>query len=140
MLLPSILLIDDDQVDTEMVVRAFCQQKMANPLLHVEDGLHALELLRGQSGVAPLPKPYIILLDLNMPRMNGLEFLYELRQDPNLAHSVVFVLTTSKNHQDRVFAYEQHISGYILKQSVGQDFANAIRLLADYQTMVILPD
>jgi CheY-like chemotaxis protein len=140
MLVPSILLIDDDEIDAESIKRAFEQQKIANPLIHVTDGLAALALLRGQPGESPLPKPYIILLDINMPRMNGLEFLYELRQDPNLAHSVVFVLTTSNNPQDRVFAYEQHIAGYILKRNVGQDFGNALRLLANYQTLVVLPD
>lgn len=139
MLVPSILLIDDDEIDTEIVRRAFRQHKLANPLINAIDGFAALELLRGKPGVLPLSKPYIILLDINMPRMNGLEFLRELRQDPELENSVVFVLTTSDNRQDQADAYREHIAGYILKQKVGQDFANAIRLLDNYQTLVILP-
>jgi CheY-like chemotaxis protein len=140
MSIPTILLVDDDEVEAEAIRRAFRQSKLMNPLLHVTDGLSALELLRGASGVAPLPKPYIILLDINMPRMNGLEFLYDLRQDSDLKDSVVFVLTTSTSSQDKVFAYEQQIAGYILKQNVGQDFVNALLLLNDSQPPVVFSD
>ncbi len=140
MLTPSILLIEDDEIDDEIVRRAFLQHKIANPLVHVTDGIQALELLRGKSGVEPLPKPYLILLDINLPRMNGLNFLHELRLDPTLKHTGVFVLTTSANDQDRFMAYEEHIAGYILKQNVGRDFVNALQLLDPYQTLVILPD
>src|SRR5215212_3654714 len=102
--MPSILLIEDDEVDAEAVGRALRQQQLANPLIHAPDGLCALDLLRGRPGEAPLPKPYIILLDMNMPGMNGLEFLRELRQDPALAESVVFVVTSSTNPQDKLAA------------------------------------
>lgn len=140
MMIPSILLVDDDEIDAEIVKRAFQQQKIANPLIHTTDGIKALEILRGKTGIAPLLKPYIILLDINMPRMNGLEFLSELRQDPDLQRSVVFVLTTSEDEGERWQAYGAYIAGYMLKKNVGIDFANALRLLDDYQTLVVLPE
>jgi CheY-like chemotaxis protein len=75
-----------------------------------------------------------------MPRMNGIEFLHELGQDPALKHTVVFVLPTSLNNQDRLDAYAHNITGYVLKQNVGEDFVNALRLLDNYQTLVVLPN
>ncbi|CAN5441362.1 response regulator [soil metagenome] len=140
MLIPSVLLIEDDSIDAEDVKRAFRNHKIANPLVHVEDGISALEVLRGKPGIPPLPKPYLVLLDINLPRMNGLEFLRALRQDPTLPRTVVFVLTTLTDPKDRAYAYKEHIAGYILKQNVGPDFMNAIRLLNDYQLLVVLPD
>jgi CheY-like chemotaxis protein len=138
--IPSILLVDDDEIDAEMVSRAFRQQKIANPLIHAMDGLCALALLRGETAVAPPLKSYIILLDIQMPGMSGLDFLHELRQDPALKRSVVFMLTTSDAPQDIDAAYNENVAGYILKQTVGPDFENALRLLDNYQTLVILPN
>src|SRR5215212_224681 len=135
MLIPSILLIDDDEIDVEAVKRAFRQHKLANPIIHALDGIMALEILREKSAKSRLTKPYIILLDINMPRMGGLEFLRELRADPTLTDSIVFVLTTSDNPEDKLAAYRDHVAGYILKQNVGADFTGAIRLLTDYQTL-----
>jgi CheY-like chemotaxis protein len=140
MQIPSILLVEDDEVDVEVVRRAFCQHKIANPFIHAMDGVCALEILRGESDVGPLRHPYIILLDIKMPRMDGLQFLKELRQDPVLQRSVVFILTTSDDPQDREEAYSKNVAGYILKQNIGTDFADALRLLDAFQTVVILPD
>ena len=139
MQIPSILLIDDDEVDAELVKRAFCQHKIVNPFIHAMDGVCALEVLRGTADVGPLRPPFIILLDMKMPRMTGLEFLQELRQDPALQRSVVFMLTTSDNLRDIDSAYDESIAGYILKENVGEGFADALRLLDAYQTLVILP-
>jgi CheY-like chemotaxis protein len=140
MQIPTILLVDDDEVDAELVSRAFRQHKIANPLIHAMDGLCALAILRGETEVAPLLKPYIILLDIKMPGMSGLAFLHEIRQDLALKRSVVFMLTTSDAQQDIDAAYSENIAGYILKQTVGPDFANALKLLDNYQTLVILPN
>jgi CheY-like chemotaxis protein len=138
--MPSILLVEDDEIDTEVVRRAFQQHKIANPLFHAVDGLSALELLRRQTGVTLLGKPYMILLDLNLPRMNGLTFLQELRQDAALQRSVVFILTTSADPHDIEVAYNEQVAGYILKANIGSDFAAVLRLLDAYQTLVVLPD
>src|SRR5215212_2331167 len=111
MLIPSILLIDDDEIDVEAVKRAFRQHKLANPIIHAIDGIIAFEILREKSAKSRLTKPYIILLDINMPRMGGLEFLHELREDPTLTDSVVFILTTSNSRDDKLAAYREHIAG-----------------------------
>src|SRR6185369_12018222 len=100
--LTNILLVDDDEIDVMNVRRAFEKGKIANPLFHAEDGLAALEMLRDGS----LPRERrLVLLDLNMPRMNGIEFLRELRADTELQGISVVMLTTSGEERDRVEAY-----------------------------------
>src|SRR5690606_24646767 len=88
----TVLLVDDDDVDVEAVRRAFRKAKIANPVEVARDGLEALKMLRGGSPGRAVSKPYIIILDLNMPRMDGIEFLNELRTDPEHHDAVVFVL------------------------------------------------
>lgn len=134
-----ILLVEDDEVDAEVVIRAFQKQKIGNPFNIVSNGIEALQVLRGEDGVERLPRPYIILLDINMPRMNGLEFLNAIRQDSDLRRSIVFVLTTSNNDEDKLEAYNKQIAGYLLKSSAGEDFMNVIRLLDSYQLIVEFP-
>lgn len=134
-----ILLIEDDRVDAEAIQRAFRQQKIANPFTVVPDGVEALRALRGENDYEPLPRPYIILLDLNMPRMNGLEFLENLRADPDLHRSIVFVLTTSNRDEDRLAAYNGHVAGYILKSRAGEDFLEVTKLLRSYWRIIEFP-
>lgn len=134
-----ILLVEDDEVDAEAVVRAFRKQKIANPFTIVPDGIEAFNALRGEGGQARLPRPYLILLDLNMPRMNGVEFLQALRQDEDLKQSIVFVITTSNRDEDVVAAYNEQIAGYILKSRVGEDFVNLITMLDMYWRIVEFP-
>lgn len=134
----NILVVDDDDVDAEMVVRGFHKHKIANPVTVAENGQEALEVLRG-NGVGPLSKPYIILLDLNMPGMNGFEFLEELRDDPKLKDTVVFVLSTSREETDMARSYEKNVAGYIVKSDVGPSFKKAVDLLDEYWTVVTLP-
>jgi len=135
----NILLVEDDEVDVMAVKRAFRDLKLANPLHVARDGLEALSILRGDDGKTALPLPYIILLDLNMPRMSGLEFLEELRKDPKLHSSIVFVMTTSAAEEDRVRAYNYNIAGYVLKHSPGRTFLDAITMLEHYWRVVELP-
>lgn len=137
--IPSILLVEDDELDVELVERAFRKHKLMNPIVNAPNGIIALDILRGNH-MDTLVKPYIILLDINMPLMNGLEFLRELRNDKSIAKSIVFVLTTSDSPQDKNEAYACHVAGYILKHNVGSDFINAIRLLENYQFLITLPD
>lgn len=134
-----ILLVEDDPVDAESIMRTFKRRQINTPFTHVVDGIEALHALRGEQGYDPLPKPYIILLDINMPRMNGLEFLSALRRDPNLRHSVVFVLTTSNREEDITAAYNQQIAGYLLKAKVSEDFLAFIKLLNLYRVMIEMP-
>lgn len=132
----TILLVDDDELDVRCVQKAFKEQKISNPLLRASNGRKALEILRGGGGQPPLPRPYLILLDLKLPKMNGIEFLTELRQDAALEDSIVFVLTTSDDDRDKIAAYKQHVAGYLLKQDAGDEFLDAVRML-DYFTLSV---
>lgn len=135
----TVLLIEDDAIDAEAVERAFRRARIANPIVHVTDGLEGLRVLRGEEGAATLNRPYVILLDLNMPRMNGIEFLDVLRADESLNDSVVFVLTTSDDDRDKVAAYEKQVAGYMLKSNAGHDFMQLTGMLDSYWRIVELP-
>lgn len=134
-----ILLVEDDDVDAEMVLRACRRQHVDNPFTVVRNGIEALDVLRGQGGRRRLPRPYLILLDINMPKMNGIEFLQELRKDEELKRSIVFVLTTSNNDEDKLAAYNSQIAGYLLKSNAGEDFYSVISLLDSYRCTVEFP-
>lgn len=136
----NILLVEDDELDVKAVKRAFRDLKIANPLFKARDGVEALDLLRGTNGQTAIPNPRIILLDLNMPRMGGLEFLDEIRKDPKLHSCVVFVMTTSAAEEDRVKAYDRNVAGYVLKHSPGRSFLDAVSMLEHYWRIVELPD
>lgn len=135
----SILIIDDDRVDVVSVKGALEENGIANPVYVASDGLKALELLRGQNENEKISEPFLILLDLNMPRMNGMEFLQALRSDEHLKKSIVFVLTTSDDDRDKVAAYNFNVAGYIVKSNVGQDFIKLINLLHDFKLVVQFP-
>ena len=134
-----VLLVEDDEVDAEMVIRAFQRQNANYQFTIVNDGIEALKILRGDVPNSPLPRPYVVLLDINMPRMNGFEFLKELRQDNTLKGDIVFILTTSNREEDKISAYQLHIAGYILKSKTGRDFTNMIELLNSYRATVEFP-
>ena len=134
-----ILLIEDDEIDAEAVVRAFKRKRIHNPLTIVPDGYEALQILRGDKGRSSISSPYIILLDLNLPKMNGIEFLHHLRQDERLKHSIVFVLTTSDRDEDKWAAYKQNVAGYMVKARAGRNFVNVTTLLETYWHTVEFP-
>ncbi len=132
----TIVLIDDDEVDVMGIHRALKKLKILNTVVRARDGLEGLALLREPTAVS---RPYIVLLDINMPRMDGLEMLAELRKDPNLSDSVVFILTTSKTEEDKVKAYAHHVAGYIIKSDVGEGFMSVMEMLGNYWRVVELP-
>lgn len=136
----TIFLVEDDDVDVMAFQRALRELKIANPLVRARDGLEALEMLRGENGRTPLSHPYLILLDLNMPRMNGFEFLEELRKNPALHSSLVFVLTTSSAEEDRVRAYGHNVAGYVLKHAPGRSFLDAVSTLNHYWKILEFPE
>jgi CheY-like chemotaxis protein len=136
----NILLVEDDDVDVMAIKRALKQLKIANPLFRAADGIAALDMLRGVNGNDRLPRPYVILLDLNMPRMGGLEFLDELRRDPELQRSIVFVMTTSTAEEDRARAYDRHIAGYVLKHNPAHTFFEAVTMLEHYWRVIEFPE
>ncbi|MEZ5319159.1 MAG: response regulator [Vicinamibacterales bacterium] len=132
----NILLVEDDAVDVENVRRAFERNKILNPLFTAGDGVEALELLR--SGGVPGDRR-LVLLDINMPRMNGIEFLRALRADPALAPTPVVVLTTSNDDQDRIEAFHLNVAGYLLKPVTFSSFVDVMATLNKYWTLVELP-
>ena len=139
--LVTIMLVEDDEIDIKNVQRAFAKNNIANPLIVAHDGVEGLEMLRGTNGqekVSPLPR--IILLDINMPRMNGIEFLKELRADPELKAISVFVMTTSNDEKDKIGAYNYNVAGYILKPVNFEIFLNAFSILDTYWKLCELPD
>ena len=135
----QVLLVDDDDIDAEAIRRAFKKARIANPLYHVPHGVAALERLRGEDGQPPLERPYIVLLDLNMPRMSGLEFLEAIRGSSDLNDSVVFILTTSDDDRDKVAAYQQNVAGYMVKSKAGEDFIKLIGMLDHYWRVIEMP-
>lgn len=137
--LVTVLLVDDDDVDVMVMKRAFERSEIFNPLRVARDGMEALEILRGEDGHEQLRAPYIVLLDLNMPRMDGFEFLEEVRADPDLRRAVIFVLTTSSADRDRALAYDRNVAGYFLKSNVGSGFLDVIAMLKAYWKVVRLP-
>lgn len=135
----TLLVVEDDEVDLMAIRRGFERQKLANDLVSARDGVEALQILRGENGHAPLRRPFVILLDLNLPRMDGFEFLQALRRDPDLHTCVVFVLTTSRSDEDRLKAYDSQVAGFIVKADAGAGFLKAIELLDHYWKVVVLP-
>jgi CheY-like chemotaxis protein len=135
----TILLADDDDVAAEAVVRSLQKAGLTFPVVWAEDGAQALCALRGDDPARQVPRPRVTLLDLNMPRMNGFEFLQALRADDTLRDDVVFVLTTSDVDTDRMRAYHAHIAGYMVKALVGPQFSRLAQLLGLYQHVIRLP-
>ncbi len=132
----NILLVEDDEVDVMNVRRAFKKANICNPLYVAGNGLEGLEMLRGDQ----IPRERrLILLDLNMPKMNGIEFLRALRADEELRHTPVVVLTTSDDERDRVDAYNLSVAGYILKPVTFANFVEAMATLNKYWTLVEMP-
>ncbi len=131
----TLLLVEDDDVDAMTIQRSFKTNRIGNPIVRAYDGLAALDMLRN----GDVPSPYVILLDMQMPRMNGLEFLEKIRADEALKHSVVFVLTTSKAEEDITASYKQHIAGYFVKNESGENFIDLVNVLESYWKIVHFP-
>lgn len=128
----TILLVEDDDVAAESVVRSLTRAGLTIPVVWAEDGEIALQVLRGRDPNRHAPRPRVVLLDLNMPRMNGLEFLRELREDPDLRALTVVVLTTSSDERDKIEAYNLNVAGYILKPVTFSAFVEAMSALNKY--------
>jgi CheY-like chemotaxis protein len=129
----TILLVEDDEVDVKALRWAFDKLKIANPLRVARDGVEALEML------PTLQRPYLIIADINMPRMNGIEFLRKVRESDEYHDSIVFVLTTSNDEQDKIDAHNLNVAGYMLKSDMGTSFTRAIGLIENYWKIVELP-
>ena len=134
-----ILLVEDDDGDAKAVERTFLKARIANPILRVRDGVEAMEMLKGTDQQPRLEPPYLLLVDLNMPRMNGIQLVTAIREDPGLHESIIFMLTTSNRAEDKQAAYSLNVTGYILKERAGEDFLKLFSLVDTYWRIVEMP-
>ncbi|MCY1005096.1 response regulator [Nannocystis pusilla] len=130
-----ILLVDDDEVDVLTVKRAFQRNRLTNPIHVANNGIEALEKLRDGS----LGPRRLVLLDINMPKMNGIEFLRALRADAALQTTSVVVLTTSNEERDKIDAFKLNVAGYLLKPVTFGNFIDVMATLNKYWTLVEMP-
>ena len=130
-----ILLVEDDQVDVMTVKRALKEIHVTNPVVNPENGEEALKYLRDPNSA----KPCIILLDLNMPIMNGIEFLQVLKQDALLKRIPVVVLTTSEEQQDKTSSFDLGVAGYMAKPVDYRQFVEVMRSIDAYWTISEMP-
>ena len=128
---PTIMIIDDDDIDVRVLRRALKKQGVTDNVKVAHDGLEALDLLREGTPRQSL-WPWILLVDINMPRMNGHEFLDRMRAETGLRECIVYMLTTSDRQQDIELAYANHVAGYIVKSEAGINFENLVKLLRNY--------
>lgn len=135
----DVLVVDDDDLTAELVERSLAKVGLEFRVLAAEDGCVALDMLKGRAEKT-VRRPRIILLDLNMPRMNGFEFLSAIRQDKTLSDSIVFILTTSDADADLTRAYQEQVAGYMVKTNAGPHFSHVAALLRDYRDAVHLPN
>ena len=131
-----IMLVEDDTVDAMTVKRALKDLKVLNPLVRAGNGEEALAYLRDDNNV----KPCVILLDLNMPKMNGIEFLKVAKADEKLKRIPAIVLTTSKDDQDRIQTFQLNVAGFIVKPVDYKKFVEAMRIIDLYWTLSELPN
>ncbi|MEO6778518.1 MAG: response regulator [Gemmatimonadaceae bacterium] len=133
----NLVLIEDDDIDVMNVKRALERAHVTNPLFVARNGLEGLALLR--SDAVPTDRR-LVLLDLNMPKMNGIEFLHELRNDPALRPTPVVVLTTSDDDRDKIQAYNLNVAGYLLKPVTFMNFVDVMAALNKFWALVEMPN
>ena len=133
-----LILVEDDEVDAELVLRMLRKSGIGAPVTHFRDGQEALQALHGPQRQWLMTRPLIILLDLSMPRVDGLEFLDQLRSDPHLHGAIVFVLTQSTRREDVQAAYDRQVAGYMLKTNLGENYSLLPHLLVTYCRLVAL--
>ena len=132
-----ILLVEDDDLDAELAVRAFQEAKIRNPLVRARDGLEALDYLfaRGKYATRDAPElPMFVLLDLNIPKIGGLKVLEAIRADERIKHLPVIILTSSGEERDRLGAYNHFANSYVIKPLDYDQFVSAAQQLSLYWT------
>lgn len=138
----SILLVEDNEDDAELTVRAFAQAKIANPLVRVADGVEALDYLFGRAAFAGRDTsvlPVVVLLDLKLPRLDGIDVLKAIREHPSTQYLPVVMLTSSDHDRDRLAAYHHRVNSYVKKPVDYDEFVNAARALGLYWVVANLP-
>ncbi len=136
----EILLVEDNEGDARLAIEALKEGKVCNNLHHVKDGVEALAFLNRQREYADAALPDLILLDLNLPRKDGREVLAEIKEDPNLRHILVVVLTTSQAEQDLVETYDLHANALVNKPLDLERFIEVVQAIEEFWfTIVKLP-
>jgi len=133
----TLLLVEDDDIDALSVERGLAKAKILNRLVRAGDGVEALEMLRGE-GREKLAPPYLLLVDIQMPRLDGIGLIRAIRADPELTRTVIFVLTTSDDDRDKIAAYDLHVAGYIVKTNTKQELLPLTSML-DYYLLIVEP-
>lgn len=133
------MIVDDDDVSVMAIQRSMKQLNVTNHTHIAKNGVEALEILNESIGSDNMLPPIITTLDLNMPKMGGLEFLKKVRDDPILSKLVVFVVTTSDAATDIASAYEKNVAGYIIKGNSKENSLKAVELIRDYAQISVLP-
>jgi len=135
----SVLHVEDDMIDARLLRTIFAKHKILNPLYRAADRVEALEMLRGENGRQRLERPYVILLDMKMPRMDGSEFLRLLRADPELKDSDVFMLATFVRDEENAAADQHTVTGHLDKSDLGEDGSRLVELLQEYWHVMDVP-
>jgi two-component system response regulator len=137
-----ILLVEDNEDDAELTARAFSQANIANPLVHVTDGVEALDYLFARGGYADRDAaslPIVVLLDLKLPRLDGLDVLKAIRTAERTRYLPVVMLTSSDHDRDRISAYSHQVNSYVKKPVDYDQFVEAARQLGLYWALLNLP-
>jgi chemotaxis family two-component system response regulator Rcp1 len=136
----EILMVEDSPSDAQLTMEALHAAKIVNRLHHVEDGVEALQFLRQQGPYTDVPRPDLILLDLNLPRKDRREVLAELKRDPDLKVIPVVILTTSRSEEDVLRSYQLHANCYITKPVDFTKFMEVVKAIESFWlTIVTLP-
>lgn len=136
----NIFIVEDDDLDVEILERGLRKVDSSVQLTRARDGVEALEILQADAEAQTLPRPYFILLDINMPRMNGHEFLARLRASETMKHALVFVFTTSADQADIDRAYRNNANGYIVKPNGSTGLKEVLQLLSGFWNICEHPE
>lgn len=134
----TILLVEDDDIDAASVIRGLTHAQISNPVVRARDGAEALDMLLGRNGKDKLPLPYLLLIDIRMPRLDGLALVRAIRGNPALQRTIIFILTTSDDGRDRIAAYDAHVAGYIVKSHSPEHYRALARML-EYYLLIVSP-
>jgi len=133
----EILLVEDESTDAKRTKDALKNGRVGNRITHVEDGVEAMAYLRREGEYATAPRPDLILLDLNMPRMNGRDVLAEVKEDPDLRRIPVVMMTASAQEKDIIAAYDLHVNCYVVKPVDVDQFIGAVKSIEDFWFSIV---
>lgn len=132
----TLFVVEDDEVDFMAIKRSFNKMRIANPIVRATNGEEALNMLKNDD----ISYPFIMLLDLRMPKLSGIDLLKEIRNDEKLSCTTVFILTSSDNEKDIIETHKLHVAGYFVKDLAGKEFINVVSLLDGYWRIAQLPE